>query len=726
MDGWASRLCALLVMLAISACDGSDTATEHDRAAVAAKPLTAAGMLAKTAFDLPVMQATNAVPQIINPTEELREFDPHGILRWSAVADADAYEVWVFLDAALSELQEFSGALSSRQYRFTTLGGYGTYYVKLYYRVNGAWADAPPVTINTTVLVFKPRLTNSQEELEALAAGGTLRWTTVSGADVYELWVFRDEGLEAFAETSGQVRIPQYQLRTLEAGRTYYAQVYSRDTRGNFFVGGPLPIRIVASSTVARIVNPQEELDAFASNGLLRWSAVSGATAYEAWIFTNPNSSVIQEASGSLTTRTYATRALQPGGTYFAQIYALVEDQWQVGSPVKIVTASAATIARLTNPQEELEAFSTTGTLRWSEVPGADAYEVWIYGNAGLGVETESGVGANRAYTVAKLCRDATYYAQVYARLNGQWTVGWATRLDVTQGTSPDNCSPPVPDVRLSASATEVTAGQSVTLTWSTRFAQSCTASDGWSGATPLSGAMLVGPVATTTRYTLTCTGASGASRAQVLIATVAVVPDVVGLTAGAADLAIAAAGFVVGAVSPATSSTVPAGQVISQSPGAGQFAVSGGKVNYVVSTGNMVVVPNVVGMARNAAITVITSAGLTIGTVSGVISTLRIEDVISQSPPGGELVALGSAVNLLYSTGGGMPQIRTVPDVVGMTQAEATSAITSVGLTVGTVTTGSSATVPAGRVFFQNPYAGMSVALPSSVDLAISTGIGQ
>ena len=70
MDGWASRLCALLVMLAISACDGSNTATESDRTAVAARPFTSAGMLAKTSVDLRVMQATSAVPQVINPAEE--------------------------------------------------------------------------------------------------------------------------------------------------------------------------------------------------------------------------------------------------------------------------------------------------------------------------------------------------------------------------------------------------------------------------------------------------------------------------------------------------------------------------------------------------------------------------------------------------------------------------------------------------------------------------------
>ena len=72
--------------------------------------------------------------------------------------------------------------------------------------------------------------------------------------------------------------------------------------------------------------------------------------------------------------------------------------------------------------------------------------------------------------------------------------------------------------------------------------------------------------------------------------------------------------------------------------------------------------------------------------------------------PAGGPSVAAGSAVNLVVSTG---PAPVTVPNVVGQTQAAATTAITNAGLVVGTVTQQASATVPAGRVITQNPPAG-------------------
>jgi hypothetical protein len=63
------------------------------------------------------------------------------------------------------------------------------------------------------------------------------------------------------------------------------------------------------------------------------------------------------------------------------------------------------------------------------------------------------------------------------------------------------------------------------------------------------------------------------------------------------------------------------------------------------------------------------------------------------------------------------------VPNVVGLTQAAATTAIQNAGLVAGTVTQASSAIVPAGKVISENPAAGTSVAPGSSVNLVVSTG---
>ena len=129
-------------------------------------------------------------------------------------------------------------------------------------------------------------------------------------------------------------------------------------------------------------------------------------------------------------------------------------------------------------------------------------------------------------------------------------------------------------------------------------------------------------------------------------------VPGVVGLTQAAATTAIESAGLVVGTVTQQSSTTVAAGSVISQSPGAGTSVAAGSSVGLVVSTGP-VSVPNVVNMTQAAATSAITAAGLAVGAVSQQShATVPSGSVISQSPGAGTGVAGGSSVALVMSTG--------------------------------------------------------------------------
>jgi beta-lactam-binding protein with PASTA domain len=68
---------------------------------------------------------------------------------------------------------------------------------------------------------------------------------------------------------------------------------------------------------------------------------------------------------------------------------------------------------------------------------------------------------------------------------------------------------------------------------------------------------------------------------------------------------------------------------------------------------------------------------------------------------------------------------LATVPNVVGLDDGSAQSAITAAGLRVGSVSTTRSCTVPAGNVISQNPHAGTHVAGNTAVSLTESAGKG-
>ncbi|TFG47193.1 MAG: PASTA domain-containing protein, partial [Candidatus Brocadiia bacterium] len=102
-----------------------------------------------------------------------------------------------------------------------------------------------------------------------------------------------------------------------------------------------------------------------------------------------------------------------------------------------------------------------------------------------------------------------------------------------------------------------------------------------------------------------------------------------------------------------------------------------------------------------------------------GAIAGWGENDYGEASPPSGNdvvAVAAGEAHSLALK---GM----LVPDVVGMTQAEAESAIVAAGLVVGNITQAYSDTLPAGNVICQEPVAGGTVNFGSAVNLLISIG---
>ncbi|MHC4156804.1 MAG: PASTA domain-containing protein, partial [Planctomycetota bacterium] len=198
-------------------------------------------------------------------------------------------------------------------------------------------------------------------------------------------------------------------------------------------------------------------------------------------------------------------------------------------------------------------------------------------------------------------------------------------------------------------------------------------------------------------------------------------VPDVVGMTEANATVAITAVdNLTVGSVTDEYSDTVAAGLVVSQIPAPNTPVVIGSSVNLVVSLGQPEV-PDVVGMTEaNATVAITGVDNLTVGSVTDEYSdTVAAGLVISQTPAPNTPVLIGSSVNLVVSLG--LPE---VPDVVGMTEANATAAITAVdNLTVGSVTDEYSDTVSAGLVTSQTPAPNTPVAIGSSVNLVVSLG---
>ncbi len=199
-------------------------------------------------------------------------------------------------------------------------------------------------------------------------------------------------------------------------------------------------------------------------------------------------------------------------------------------------------------------------------------------------------------------------------------------------------------------------------------------------------------------------------------------VPDLSGKTQAQATAAISAAGLIPATPTEQCSATVPLGQVVSQSPVKDTAAQPGTTVSFVISNGIcMVSVPSVVNYTQAVAGAALAHASLQTGTVTQQCSnTVPTGDVISQSVSAGQSAPAGSEVNLTVSAG---VCRASVPNVVGKTQAAATTSLTGAGLAAGSITQECSNLVTAGNVIRQAPAANASVSSGASVDLVISSG---
>jgi beta-lactam-binding protein with PASTA domain len=199
-------------------------------------------------------------------------------------------------------------------------------------------------------------------------------------------------------------------------------------------------------------------------------------------------------------------------------------------------------------------------------------------------------------------------------------------------------------------------------------------------------------------------------------------VPNLVGLPLSGAVSAVGAHGLNFGDVELVNSTSVPDGAVISQAPVAGTVVPPGSVVNFVISQGPPPVpVPNVVGQTLADAETALAAASFARGTVTSANDPSVPPGVVIAQAPGANIPAVpGSSVNLTISLG---PVMVTVPNVVGMGQGAAQTAIVSNGLAVGPVALAFDAVVAAGAVIGQAPAGATSVPFGSAVNLTVSKG---
>ena len=204
-------------------------------------------------------------------------------------------------------------------------------------------------------------------------------------------------------------------------------------------------------------------------------------------------------------------------------------------------------------------------------------------------------------------------------------------------------------------------------------------------------------------------------------------VENVAGMTTEEAKTALSQKGLSNVKVSEQQSDTVSAGKVISTDPKAGTEVEKDAEITLIVSSGTSTVqVPSVASMTVSKAKSTLAAEGFNAVEGSKVYSdTVKAGLVAYSNPKGGAQASKGATITL-YISKGPKRTTTTVPDLMGMTKAQAKEALTAKKLVLGSVSTAYSDNVSKNRVCVQSKAEGTEVKSGSTVDITLSLGASK
>ena len=159
-----------------------------------------------------------------------------------------------------------------------------------------------------------------------------------------------------------------------------------------------------------------------------------------------------------------------------------------------------------------------------------------------------------------------------------------------------------------------------------------------------------------------------------------------------------------------------PEGTVLSHEPAASRRVAVETEVDLVVATPVTILVPDLVGLDEAAVDTLLRSTELTRGTVQREESPQPVGTVLTQEPAAATRVVINTPVAFTLA----VPLTVVMPDVAGLTEAEALDLLDQYVLGIGIVANRESPT-DIGRVLEQWPTAGTRVDVGTDVDLVVA-----
>ena len=321
-------------------------------------------------------------------------------LKWTAIADADYYEVYraETQDGSYSKMFTTKGT----SYANTSAIAGKTYYYKLKVVLTDETEVVSDIIQNTCIIpdvVFDITPGNNTE------GKPTLKWKPIIGADYYEVYRANTRNgnyVKAFT-TKGTT----YANISATTGKTYYYKLKVVLTDGTEEVSDIIQNTCIIPDVVFDIT-PGNNAE---GKPTLKWTAIAGADHYEVYRANTRNGNYIKAFTTKGTT--YTNISATAGKTYYYKLKVVLTDGTEVVSDILQNTCLISEVVFDIKTGNNAEG---KPTLKWTAIAGADHYEVYR-ANTRNGNYIKAFTTKGITYTNISATAGKTYYYKLMVHL---------------------------------------------------------------------------------------------------------------------------------------------------------------------------------------------------------------------------------------------------------------------------------------------------------------------
>ena len=308
-------------------------------------------------------------PTLTAPAATILETQP--LLAWTAVAEANRYELWVDNVTTGQSKVIFQTHLAAPSFTPGARLPAGTY--RAWVRAAGAgstasdWSVARDFTVQppaAPVLSAPARVTTSNTP--------TFGWNAVAGAVKYELWVDNITTGESKVIYQTGLAATSFTAASALPPGTYTAWVRALNNANS-----AAPWSQAYSFQIVTLTFSAPPTETVSRRPTLVWNAVADATRYELWVDNvgTGQSQVIFRTD--LAATSFAPASDLPLGQYRAWVRSVSAagqaSPWSPAYDFRIVAMLTPTVYTPTGPT-----FTTRPVFTWSAIPQATRYDLWV------------------------------------------------------------------------------------------------------------------------------------------------------------------------------------------------------------------------------------------------------------------------------------------------------------------------------------------------------------